>query len=72
MESSLQPISGTLNYKHESHLSGESDATVEITDDKLVIEFRLVEGGKGLEDVVVATVSTTPILFDRSRLGFAK
>ncbi|CAE6417840.1 unnamed protein product [Rhizoctonia solani] len=53
-ESSMEPISGTLTYLHAAQLTGESDATVEVTGDSTDISFRLVDGGPGLEDVTVA------------------
>ena len=56
-ESSIEPIHGTLSYVQAAHLAGESDATVEMIGDTTNIEFKLVDGGPSLEDVVVATVS---------------
>lgn len=66
MGSSTEPIEGTLNYEHERHLAGASDATVEVVDDQVNIEFRLVDGG--LEDVVVATVSLSSSALQRGHL----
>ncbi|KAL5638415.1 hypothetical protein ACGC1H_005186 [Rhizoctonia solani] len=54
-EPSIEPIHGTLSYVHAAQLTGESDATVEVIGDTANVEFKLVDGGPSLEDVVVAT-----------------
>ncbi|CEL52715.1 hypothetical protein RSOLAG1IB_05921 [Rhizoctonia solani AG-1 IB] len=53
-ESSIEPIRGTLKYLHAAQLTGESDATVETNGNQITIEFKLVDGGPDLEDVVIA------------------
>ncbi|ELU42067.1 hypothetical protein AG1IA_03890 [Rhizoctonia solani AG-1 IA] len=57
VESSIEPIHGTFKYLHTAQLTGESDATVETNDNQISIEFKLVDGGPGLEDTVIAIVS---------------
>ncbi|KAF8756624.1 hypothetical protein RHS01_04374 [Rhizoctonia solani] len=54
VESSIEPIHGTFKYLHTAQLTGESDATVETNDNQISIEFKLVDGGPGLEDTVIA------------------
>ncbi|CAE6448189.1 unnamed protein product [Rhizoctonia solani] len=54
VESSIEPIHGTLKYLHAAQLTGESDATVETDGNQITMEFKLVDGGPGLEDVIVA------------------
>ncbi|CAE6443980.1 unnamed protein product [Rhizoctonia solani] len=53
-ESSTEPIHGTLSYLHAAQLTGESDATVQVTDHSIEIDFKLVDGGPSLEDTIVA------------------
>ncbi|CUA71656.1 hypothetical protein RSOLAG22IIIB_04702 [Rhizoctonia solani] len=53
---SIEPIQGTLSYVHAAQLTGESDATVEVVgNDRASIEFKLVDAGPSLDDVIVAT-----------------
>jgi hypothetical protein len=60
-ESSIEPIRGTLKYLHAAQLTGESDATVETNGNQITIEFKLVDGGPDLEDVVIAIVSLADV-----------
>ncbi|CAE6476831.1 unnamed protein product [Rhizoctonia solani] len=66
VESSIEPIHGTFKYLHTAQLTGESDATVETNDNQISIEFKLVDGGPGLEDTVIAIFESDNATHDLS------